>query len=473
MSLSKLKTKISKLPQNPGVYFFRDKKEHILYIGKATNLRARVNSYFSLSQNPTPTLPLVRGEGFGRPIEVMIHQVADIKTIETESVLEALILESNLIKKYQPKYNVKEKDDKSFVHAAITKEKFPRIVILRKTDLENKYVIPSLSRNPIRKKQEDPSTPLRSVRDDIKIRQIFGPYTSKKQLEIALKIIRKIFPYHSNSQKTEKGCLDFQLGRCPGPYAGAITREDYLKNIRGIKMILEGKKKGLVKKMEKEMKEDARKNEFEKAAEIRNKIFALKHIQDVALISSEGSTLALAKVEPLRDLRIEGYDISNISGQYAVGSMVVFKNNEPDKSQYRKFKIKTIQGADDVGMMREVLLRRFRRTPPQPSPWKGEEDFWPQPDLIFLDGGKGHLNMSENLLKELGLSIPMVAVAKGPTRKISNFQFIISNQIPMSEIPKEILDIMNNKNLIGQIMSEAHRFAIGYHKKLRRKSLIS
>jgi excinuclease ABC subunit C len=274
-------------------------------------------------------------------------------------------------------------------------------------------------------------------------------------LEIALKIIRKIFPYHSNKQKTEKGCLDFQIGLCPGPYAEAISRANYLKNIRNIKMILEGKKKSLVKRLEIEMRELAKKHEFEKAGEVRNKIFALNHIRDIALISKEENGLQVAGYR-LQDTRIEAYDISNISGQYATGSMAVFKNNEPDKSQYRKFKIKTVQGADDVGMMREVLIRRFNND-------------WPSPELILLDGGKGHLNMYEGLMCELKLKIPAIAVSKGPTRKISNFQFLISNQTLMTKFSNEVKIIIEDKNLLGRIISEAHRFAITYHKKVRKR----
>lgn len=293
------------------------------------------------------------------------------------------------------------------------------------------------------------------------IGKVFGPYTSKYQMQTALKIIRRIFPFHALRQKSEKGCLDYQIGMCPGPYDGAISKEDYKKNIRGIKMILEGKKKRLITTLEKEMKEAAKKHEFEKAADLRNKIFALQHIRDIALISKEfesGIENLKPKTYHLEPIRIEAYDISNISGQHAVGSMVVFAGEKPDKSQYRKFKIKTIEGSDDVGMMREVLLRRFKND-------------WPMPDLVLLDGGQGHVNMAEKLLYgELGLSVPIVGVAKGPTRKISNYKLLISKQIPMSKFSNEIQNILKDRNFIKHITDEAHRFAIGYHRKLRRKN---
>jgi excinuclease ABC subunit C len=460
MTLSSLKNKTTNLPQNPGVYIFKDINGWVVYVGKATNLRSRVSSYF-------------RGGEDARLIGRFMDLVADVAVQETDSVLEALILEANLIKKHQPKYNVLGKDDKSYSYFVITKEEFPRVLIMRKKDLENKYkyVIPSLSKNLTRKKV-DPSTPLRSAQDDIKVQKIFGPYTSKRQMEVALKILRKIFPFHSLAAKTEKGCLDFQLGRCPGPYAGAITHADYRKNIRGIRMILEGKKQGLIKKLNADMAEYADKEEFEKAQEVKNKIFALNHVRDVALISIEGSTLASAKVEPLRDLRIEAYDISNISGQHAVGSMVVFQNSEPEKSQYRKFRIKTVEGSNDVGMMAEILFRRFRNNWPASN--RGNVSStrgWPQPDLILLDGGQGHLHMAEKVLRELDLKIPIVAVAKGAKRK--NLEFRISPARPGNfKSNSNIKNVLNDKNLIKQIMDEAHRFAIGYHRKLRSKNLL-
>ena len=421
--VSKIKKNIHKISSNPGVYIFKDKSGHILYIGKATNLRSRVSSYFN-------------GRMENRPVQHAISQISKVETIETDSVLEALILESNLIKKYQPKYNVDLKDDKSFSYAVITKEGFPRIVILRKTDLDNYDANLRINADP-------------------RITNVFGPYTSKKQLETALKIIRKIFPYHSLKQQTEKGCLDYQIGLCPGPYAGGISTKEYLKNIKNIKMILEGKKKSLVGKLEIEMRALAKKHEFEKAGEIRNKIFALQHIRDIALISKEDKGLQVAGYR-LQDTRLEAYDISNISGQYAVGSMVVFKNNEPDKSQYRKFKIKTIQGADDVGMMREVLMRRFNNN-------------WSMPDLILLDGGQGHLSMYNKLMRLLKIDIPGIAVAKGPTRKNLELHCDANLQINANQ---QITNILNDKNLIKQIMDEAHRFAIMYHKKVRKKMFI-
>lgn len=368
----------------------------------------------------------------------MTSQIADLEIRKTDSVLEALILEANLIKALQPKYNVERKDDKSFNYAVITRETYPRIEIVRESDLNKFY-----------KDHFSLSKKTRNYQSLI-LGEAFGPYTSKKQLEIALKIIRKIFPFHSLKQRTEKGCLDFQLGHCPGPYAGKISQKDYLRNIRGIRMILAGKKKNLIKKLEKEMRAYSQKKEFEKAAHSRNQIFALKHLEDVALISSPEKETQVLR-EKAR-LRIEAYDISNISGRYAVGAMVVFENAEPNKNEYRKFRIKTVTGINDTSMLAEVLFRRFQH--PE----------WPQPDLLFLDGGSGQLNLAKKILEELKLKISLVAVAKGPTRKKLDLR------ISIIKLNREIKEILSNKLLIRRIMDEAHRFALAYHKKLRKKN---
>ena len=407
-------------------------------MGKATSLKSRVGSYFLKKTNLE----------FIRPIERMIAQVEKIKTIETETVLEALILEANLIKKYKPKYNVEGKDDKSFAYFLITKEDFPRVLIVRETDLNS--IKNNVTDKEVQISNENTKENRKKIHNSkfiIHNSLIYGPYTSKIQMQIALKIMRKIFPFHSRSEKSEKGCLEFQIGLCPGPYAEVISKVDYKKNIQGIKMILSGKKKNLLKLLEKEMQKYSKEEKFEKAQEMKNKIFALKHIQEIALLSGE------TKTSVRKDFRVEAYDISNISGEFAVGSMVVFKGGESDKSQYRKFKIKTVFGADDVGMMREMLLRRLRNS-------------WALPDLIILDGGKGHLNMGIKTLGENNFNIPIVGVAKGPTRK--KLEVVGIDNIKS----KKIKDILADERFLKRITDEAHRFAITYHKKIRDKDLI-
>lgn len=487
-----IQEKIKNLPGAPGVYFFYAKDKELLYIGKATNLRSRVQSYFrgvipGLIRNPQQILKQVqddiinvqgRSEWIGR----MVAQVSDIAFQETDSVLEALILESNLIKKHQPKYNTLAKDDKSFAYFVVTKEEFPRILIIRKTDLDKMPKTKLKISNKVQKSNDKSSVKSFKYKD-ITVGKSFGPYSSKMQMQTALKIIRRIFPFHSLKQKSEKGCLDFQLGVCPGPHNGSISRDDYKKNIRGIKMILEGKKGSLIRMLKKEMESSAKKQEFEKAADLRNKIYALEHIRDVALMTREFdsqelviSNQSLVKGElvasyelPVAKFRIEAYDISNISGDHAVGSMVVFENGKPNKSQYRKFKIKTVEGSNDVGMMKEVLTRRFQND-------------WAMPDLVLLDGGLGHLNMGEKLLhEELGLDIALAGVAKGPTRKkldvriAKNTKYKIQDtlQIDSQIFYKKINDVLQNDLLLKFIMDEAHRFAITFHRRRRSKNLLN
>ena len=403
-------------------------------MGKATSLKDRVGSYFQNSD-----------KGYARPIEIMIDEVMDIETKKTDTVLEAYILEQELIKKIQPKYNALGKDDKSFSYVVVTKEDFPRFLIVRKTDLKQETRNKKQDTNKSQSSKFQISNSFQIKNLKFRINVIYGPYTSKKQIEIALKILRKIFPYHAKTQKTEEGCLDHQIGLCPGPYAGEISEEDYAKNIRGIKMVLEGKKKNLLTKMKKEMEAAAEKQEFEKATKLRNQIFALNHIMDIALINDRDDISKNHKLKT-KNFRIEGYDISNISGQYAVGSMVVFDNAngnlEANKNEYRKFKIKTVSGANDVAMMEEVLMRRFKNS-------------WARPDVLLLDGGVGHLNITRRVLRRLHLDIPILAVAKGPTRKKLDLRTF--GTVP--EIPE---------NIITQIRDEAHRFAIGYHRKLRK-----
>ncbi|MFZ2188814.1 MAG: GIY-YIG nuclease family protein [Candidatus Moraniibacteriota bacterium] len=442
---TKIAKKLKSLPTSPGVYIFYaqgvNNAGKILYVGKATSLKDRVGSYFQSRS------------GYARPIEMFMDQVADIEVRKTETVLEAYILEQELIKKWQPKFNVDGKDGKSFAHVFVTKEEFPRFMVVRKTDIVqiSNFQFLISKQVPISKEQ---------ISKKIQATKIYGPYISKKNIEIALKILRKIFPYHSKAQKTESGCLDFQIGLCPGPYAGAISKEDYAKNIRGIKMILEGKKKSLIAKMKKEMSDLSEKQEFEKAGKVRNAIFALQHIQDIAIISdrddnfqfpiSNFQSISNDKISKLKNIRIEGYDISNISGKSSVGSMVVFDNTNgeigPNKSQYRKFKIKTVEGANDTASMAEVLGRRFGNS-------------WTKPDLIILDGGQGHLTAVRRVLKNFHLEIPLLAVAKGPTRKkLDRYAF---GSVP--EISDEIIE---------RVRDEAHRFAITYHKKLRGKEFM-
>ncbi len=461
--MTKINQKVKKFPKTSGVYIFHNKSGEILYVGKAASLRDRVNSYFTPYTDDVETQGIASLQKGNRPIEKMIDEVADVKIKKTDTVIEAYFLEQELIKKHQPKYNVMGKDDKSASYVCITNDDFPRFVIKRRTDLE-RFVIDDLQ---LSKKGTSKNSNRKSKIENRKYRRIYGPYTSKNSLTTALKILRRIFPYHNNPQKTEKGCLGFQIGLCPGPHEGKISKKEYAKNIRGVEMIFKGKKKMLIKQLEKEMEQASKEENYEVAAEKRNQVFALQHIQDIALIStrdenfqflnSKFQTNSKKQSSKFKTFRIEGYDISNISGKFAVGSMIVFDNKsgsfKPSKNQYRKFKIKTVDRIDDVAAMREVLTRRFKND-------------WDSPNLIILDGGKGHLNMAKKLFKEIGIKIPILAIAKGASRK--NVSCIKYRALSINSKL-----IAKDKKLLKQITDEAHRFAISYHKHLRRKNLRS
>lgn len=408
--------KLQDLPKTPGVYLFRGAKREVLYVGKATSLRDRVRQYFTGHDT--------RGERIAK----LVAHTTDIDTIQTDSVLEALILEAELIRKYKPKYNIDGKDDKSYSFFIITKERFPRVVILRQTDFDKEQY------------------------GDVMYRKgkIFGPYTSREQMKIALKIIRRIFPFHDRSEQSEKGCLHYQIGLCPGPYSGAISEVDYKRNMRNISLFLSGHKKALLCKLEKQMLSFAKKEKYEEAEKVKRQIFALTHINDIALMKKD---IAFTRFSA-HEMRVEAYDISHIGGDAMVASMVVFINGVADKSQYRKFKVQSIDGINDVGAMREILARRMNHL-----------DDWGIPQLIVLDGGKGHINMADDLWQKLDVNIPVIAVAKGPTRK--KIDVYKSAFFPVNH------EIITNKELLESIREEAHRFAISFHKKLRDKKMSS
>jgi len=395
-----LTSKIKKFPDSPGVYIMRDARRRPIYIGKASSLKRRVLSYF---QRPQETR-----------LEQMLTQVHSIDVKKSDSVIEALFLENDLIKKYRPKYNVKLKDDKTFLGIFITKEDWPRVF-------------------PARITQKLPKG------------EFYGPFPSAGQVREALQIIRKIFPFRVSCQPLSgKACFEYHLGQCPGVCAGKVEIKDYQKTIHQIKLFLRGKKKSVIKEIEKDMKTAAKNMDFEKAAKLRDKIFALRHIQDVALIQEED----LHHPEDIPS-RIEAYDVSNISGAFAVGSMVVFTEGLVDKSQYRKFKIQISEawkkGADDIAALKEILSRRLNHTE------------WPYPDLILIDGGKGQVNGANEILKARRLNVPVIGIAKGPDRD-----------------KDELIGVENlsfDKKLLLRVRDEAHRFAIEYYRLRHRKGI--
>lgn len=403
--------KKSKLPEKPGVYFFM-KGKRILYIGKATSLRDRTKSYFSKD------LIVTRG-----PLILdMVFKAERVKWEATDSVLEALILEANLIKKHQPYYNTREKDDKSFLCVVITGEKMPRVFTVRAHNLNE----------------------LPSFLPDIKISKVYGPFTNGGQLREAMKIIRPIFPYIDiQSSKADNFQFYRQLGLTPD----VGTREAmiaYRKNITNLKLFFEGKKKMIISNLKKEMMGYAKKREFERANEIKNRIFALTHINDISLLKNSPEAEILKSDS---NSRIEAYDIAHMSGKNMVGVMTVVEEGVVAKSQYRKFNIKTQKGANDTGALVEVITRRLTHNE------------WAYPRLIVVDGGAAQLNAGQAAVERMRAVIEVVSVVKDDRHK-----------------PKAILGnedtIRKYKRAILLANSEAHRFAIAFHKKRRARDFL-
>lgn len=317
-----------KLPESSGVYFFLDKKhigkslpkkDSVLYVGKATSLKDRVVSYFSKDLIKTR----------GSKIISMIENAKDIFYIETNSVLEAIILESKYIKEFSPFFNTKEKDDKSYSYIVFTDEKYPRVLIMRGREIEKKT--------------------------ELKILKKFGPFVSKAELLEIMKFIRKIFPYRDKCKLNEKrACFNYQINLCPGACIGTISEKDYDKNLKNIENILTGNIEKLLKALEKDMKTLAKEEKFEEASKIRDKINAFQYIKDINFIKNN-------KIEngDMNNIRIESYDVSHISGKNRVGVMIVVEDGEFKKNEYKKFKLKENINDDIVGLL-EMLERRFK-----------------------------------------------------------------------------------------------------------------
>ncbi len=407
-----LQQTIQSLPLTSGVYLMKDKDGNIIYVGKAISLRKRVQSYFRKNTGSYKT-------------DLLVSVIDSIDTIDTASEAEALILEASLIKQHQPKYNIELKDSKMYPHIRVTKEEFPLISVVRLNSEKEKKI-----------KAE-----------------YYGPYTSPALIREALIIIRKIF--HSRSCETipDKPCLDYHIGLCDAPCVGNINEEEYGRNIRNVCLILEGKKNELLKSLHADMDRFATQKNFEQAAKVRDQIRAIG-----ALYSSTRDVNYFKEAEQLEralglvrsPARIECFDISNIMGNQAVGSMVSFLNGKPDKSNYRRFKIKTVEGIDDFKMMAEVVRRRYTRL-------KNEGLIFP--DLIIVDGGKGQLSAAADELKKLELQIPLISLAKREE------EVFVPNKRHSIILPKDSLGL----RLLQRVRNEAHRFAVAYHRKLRSK----
>ncbi len=387
----RLLREIKRFPKSPGVYQFIGKNNEVLYVGRAINLKRRVLNYSSPHSEPR--------------LKEMVALAKKVKFHKTETFLEAVILEANLIKKYWPKYNVKDKDNRSFIYIVIPKKEYSRPILARGHELQK---FPEFSA------------------------KIFGPYQSLSVVKNALKIIRRIFPYSLCQINSGKPCFDYQIGLCPGACVSAVSAKDYQKNINNIILFLSGKKKNLLKKLKKENPEQAK---------------ALAHVQDVALISQSDIGVSDLRTVASKQ-RIECYDISHLSGKEAVGSMVVFSAGRPDKSQYRLFKIKSAPANDDLRSLAEVVNRRFNHLE------------WPWPDIILIDGGKPQVDFIFSVLKNRQINIPLLGISKLQNDKLV---FPVKTRVVFKDMAETI------KNILLQAREEAHRFAINFSRRRRKK----
>lgn len=561
-----LEDKLKNLPENPGIYIMKDEGNEIIYVGKAKNLKNRVRQYFQSSKGHSPK------------VVAMVERIRNLEYIITDTELEALILECNLIKKHMPRYNILLKDDKHYPYIKVTvNEDYPRIMITREI-------------------KKDGS-------------RYFGPYTDKMAVNRTIELINKLFPIRNcNKNMTrvagkERPCLNFHIKRCMAPCQGNVNKQDYKDVVKGIIMVLDGKQEEMVKDLDQKMQQAAENLDFERAAEIRDSIASLRkigerqkiissalvdqdviamaredgqvcmqvffvrggkligrehflldggdlddggeviasfikqfyngetyvpkeiilqyEIEDVDIIDSwlsekRGSKVTITVPKKgekhkliemvsknaedtiklliekykqdeqktfgaIKELsnyiglskapkRIEAFDISHLQGVENVGSMIVFENGKPKNRDYRRFKIKFVEGANDYESMREVLERRFKHGIKERERLEQEGKdiesgkFAILPDLILLDGGLGQINAVLPILQELGIKTPVCGMVKDEKHRtrglIYNKQEIT---IPISSL---------TFRLITNVQDEAHRFAITYHRSLRSKTVV-
>jgi len=560
-NIENIKKQLKTLPEKPGVYIMKDKYGNVIYIGKSKKLKDRVTSYFRGFNSHTPKT------------QTMVTNIHEFDYIITDTEMEALILEANLIKKYMPRFNIMLKDDKHYPFIRITvKEKYPRVFMTRTV-----------------------------VKDGSRY---FGPYTSAEAVKQTLTVIHKVFPVRKCNKnlalKGQRHCLNYHIGKCLGPCASEVSAEIYDALIQEIIRFLSGDSDALIKDLNKKMLLAAEALEFEKAAEYRNQINSIKELntrqkmmtgkdidQDIValacdedyacfmtffirggkllgrderiienieglnqqallsafikqhymtaeflpkeiiiqsvyddysliegylskkkgvkvkfIIPKKGEKLKLLRMaeanafeylskfkeridkevyerkaiqSALEEIvgediyRIESFDISNISGVFTVASMVVYENYKKKKTDYRRFKIKTIIGQNDYGAMEEVITRRFRHGLEDIEKIKatgltGKEKFAVFPDLLLMDGGKGQVNVAKSVLKTLGLNIPIAGMVKN--------EYHITEKLYYEG---QMYDIKSNQLLyafLGKVQEEVHRFAIDYHKSLRKAGMV-
>jgi len=414
--MQKTKLSIASLPQKTGIYYFRNTKGKAIYVGKAVNIKRRILSHLhsSYSQNA-------------------LSETRSIDYTLCASDVEALILESRMIKKLRPKYNALLKDDKNFIFVVATKEPYPRIVTTHQPHgYENARVV--------------------------------GPFTDARAVKKLLSFLRASFPFRSCRTLPKKECFYYFINRCPAPCTQKITPAEYEKTVKHILAIFRGDKtiSGIKKDLVFKMKQAAKKHAYEKAAEFRNRIAHLdsvlshkNYLSDVSEETYERSQHALARLFGSRTeiSRIEGYDISNISGTNATASMVVFEHGKPERSQYRIFNIRSSKDMpNDTLMIQEAIARRLAHAE------------WPLPNLMLIDGGKGQLSAAKKAYATSGVTKKITIASLAKKEEI----LFLSPQrsFRLSALPPEV------NHLLTAVRDEAHRFARKQHLRLRRASLL-
>jgi excinuclease ABC subunit C len=426
--------KVKEFPAAPGVYIMKDAQARVLYIGKAKNLRSRAGHYFTQAAVDDPRT------------RDLVKQIADIDYLPAESEVDALLMEARLIKDVQPPFNVELKDDKSFPYLQIRiREEYPRVEFTRK---------------PRR----------RGVK-------LYGPFTSARSLRIAIQVLQRVFQFRtcsldiaSNEPRWRwfRPCILHSIHRCTAPCNLRVTREEYRKQIRALRLVLEGKKERLLKEMEQAMREASTALQFERAARLRDDIDALRNLgrrgdvdkdmqPHVFALEPRKGLLALRKALGLPRVprTVEGIDIAHLGGSETVASLVSFIDGLPFKNGYRRYKIRSVEGVDDYASIREVVARRFRAR-------GSHEDEHPFPDILLIDGGKGPLSAARDAFRLLGVEPPcLISLAK---QEEEIFRPGAAESIKLSRHSAAL-------RLLQCVRDESHRFAQHYHHLLRRKKL--
>jgi excinuclease ABC subunit C len=436
-----IRNKLSTLPHKPGIYLMKDRFGTVIYVGKARDLRKRVSQYFHPS----------RRQGWDLKLNALVDAIHDFDVHVVKNEPESLLLEGRLIKEFHPRYNVSFRDDKRFLLLKINlNDPIPRFTLTRL-------------------KQDDGA-------------RYFGPFAHSGALRSTLTMVRRKFNLRGCRPLTPtdvdyKHCLYGNLKFCTAPCIGNVTREQYLLQVQAACEFLDGQSEELERQLETEMKKAAAALDFEKAAQLRDGLDDLRRTtKKTTKFQRLPYTLPVA-IEPDRDLaelarvlnlpappeRIEGYDISNISGTYAVASMVSFKNGRPDRSNYRRFRMKTVVGQNDFACMAETIQRRYKRAlAPVAENEEADASFSKLPNLILIDGGKGQLNAAREELQKLGLAnIPIIGLAK-------EFEEIYK---PGESEPLRLSHETGALKLLQRVRDESHRFANTYNAQLRLKRI--